>query len=504
MIKYIFPLYILLAGAFLSSCSHIPGGTVNEVKSLPAIYPDYTNIVIPNNIAPLNFIIKEPGNDYYVQIKHANELTYLHSKDGMIQLSLTKWKKWLKKNINDTIYYQIYIKDSQGKLNRYQQFYQFVSSDSIDPYMAYRLINTGYVLWEKLGIYQRCLENFTEKPIIESSSVDKACMNCHSFSAQNPNTMMIHTRQYNSGTTILYNHHLTKFNTKTDHTLSAGVYPSWNPNGYLLAMSTNIIGQQFHALLPKRINVTDAASDIILYNVKTNTVTTCPQLCTPWRENLPAWSPDGKYLYYISAPKRLIDPPMIDANEPYSLLRISYDVNTNSWGKADTLIRAGDINGSVTFAKPSPDGKYVVFTLTHSGYFTIHYKDADLYLLNLETKEITKADINSDCVDSYHSWSHNGHWMVLSSKRPNNLFTRPWFTHFSANGTFTKPFVLPQEEPDFYTSFLMNYNIPEFITGEVKTTPMEWRDAIKVPAVPVMFDTSVDVDALTGATAAKK
>ena len=43
-----------------------------EAGRLPVIKPDYTEIVIPPNIAPLNFLIKEQGNRYYVKIYSKN------------------------------------------------------------------------------------------------------------------------------------------------------------------------------------------------------------------------------------------------------------------------------------------------------------------------------------------------------------------------------------------------------------------------------------------------
>ena len=41
------------------------------VKRLPRIRPDYSGIVVPPNIAPLNFLVEEPGLEYRVQIHAA-------------------------------------------------------------------------------------------------------------------------------------------------------------------------------------------------------------------------------------------------------------------------------------------------------------------------------------------------------------------------------------------------------------------------------------------------
>ena len=36
-------------------------------------------------------------------------------------------------------------------------------------------------------------------------------------------------------------------------------------------------------------------------------------------------------------------------------------------------------------------------------------------------------------------------------------------------GHFSKPFLLPQKEPDFYDTFTYTYNLPELIKAPVKT-----------------------------------
>ena len=492
-------LYIAFGLTALVSCSKSYDNCV-KVNYKPTIYPDYTDVVIPVNIAPLNFKLVNNTDLLKVEVKTKKQTVTLKCKNGKAFWNERKWRKLLSDNVNDTLFYTATIIDSIGQVVRCAPFWQVVSPDSIDSHIAYRLINTGYVLWDKMGIYQRCLEKFKQKPIIENKSIDVACVNCHSFSAQNPKTMLLHIRKFNGGTAILYDGKLQKYNTKTSISMSAGVYPSWNPNGYLIAMSTNLISQQFHNNYGKRIYVSDSKSDIVLLNMKTQTLTTCPQLSTKALENLPAWAPDGRTLYYTSAPER-VGEKGYDNGYWYSLLRITYDESTNSWGTADTVLRANDLGGSITFPKPSPDGRYIAFTFANRGYFTPFNSEADIHLLDLKTNEITVPEgVNSQCAESNHGWSHNGHWLVVSSKWPDGMFTKPYFAHFDGNGNFSKRFLLPQEDPDFYDDFTLNYNNTDFITGEVPTTPIQWRDAIKADPIPVKSDPTVDIDGLSGAT----
>ena len=61
---------------------------------------------------------------------------------------------------------------------------------------------------------------------------------------------------------------------------------------------------------------------------------------------------------------------------------------------------------------------------------------------------------------------------MFSSKRRDGLFTRPYFALMTEDGQFSKPFLLPQEDPEFYDSFMRTFNLPELIQGPV-TVPTE-------------------------------
>ena len=172
----------------------------------------------------------------------------------------------------------------------------------------------------------------------------------------------------------------------------------------------------------------------------------------------------------------------------YDLCSVSFDPATRRFGTVvDTLYKASKIDKSVSFPRVSPDGKYLLYTLSGYGNFSIWHKDADLYMIDLSTLQSYPLEAaNSDDVESYHSWSSNRRWFVFSSRRIDGLYTRPYIAYVDEYGKVGKPFLLPQKDAGFYQSFMKSFNFPEFITGKVKVRG-------RVLAIKAKEDTGTDV-----------
>ena len=99
----------------------------------------------------------------------------------------------------------------------------------------------------------------------------------------------------------------------------------------------------------------------------------------------------------------------------------------------------------------------------------IRDRESDLYLLELASGKICELpSVNSNDVESFHTWSSTGKWFVFSSKRLDGLWARPFFSHFDpSTGRASKPFLLPQKNPHFYENFTRTYNLPELVTKPV-------------------------------------
>lgn len=280
--------------------------------------------------------------------------------------------------------------------------------------------------------------------------------------------MLFHLRARHGGTVLIDGDEIDFLQTQTDRTISALVYPSWHPSGRFVAFSVNKTTQDFHPT--QRTEVFDLASDVVVYDIEAQTILTTPPIFSQSDfETFPSFSADGKTLYFCSGAAC----PMPDSIQSlrYSLCSISFDPETKSFGRqVDTLYNAETQGLSVSFPRVSPNGKYLMCTLSSYATFPIWHKDADLYLIDLEKGESICLDqVNSEYADSYHSWSSDSRWVVFSSRRLDGLYTRPFFVYINENGEAAKPFLLPQKKiAGYYTELMKSYNIPEFITGKIK------------------------------------
>jgi len=449
---------------FLMSCSDFRSDC-KKTNVQPKIYPDYIGVTIPYNIAPLNFCLKEKIKEGKAIFSCQDESFEVDAQEGSFTIPERKWKSLLLKSIGKKVLVTVYVKKEKEWMV-YLPFAFQVAREPIDSYLAYRLIEPGYTLWNKMGIYQRNLENFAQSAVYENKMTDGNCVNCHSFCKQNPEKMLFHLRATYPCTILMDGDKIVKLNTKTEQTISPLVYPSWHPSAKYIAFSVNKTTQDFHPR--QRVEVYDTKSDVVVYDIAKQEIVTCPSLFSENAfESFPTFSPDGKTLYFCTAAAK----PMPENRDvlKYSLCSISFDPEKRSFGqKVDTLYSAAKNGKSVAFPRVSPDGHFLIFTISDFGTFPIWHDEADLAMVDLRTGQtINMKTVNSNKTDSYHSWSSNSRWIVFSSRRMDGLYTRPFFAYVAKNGVVAKPFVLPQKKNDFYTSLMKSYNIPEFITGKI-------------------------------------
>lgn len=477
--------------------------TFLSVEGTPTIYPDYKEVVIPPNIAPLNFLVDEEQVDDCVARFTYPGGSMTFGQSGRVEIDAEDWHEMLASAKGSTMQVEVFA-HKKGEWISYEPFSIEVANDSIDPYIAYRLIPPSYSTFEQLYICQRHVEDFEEIQIYNNQMLESVdgghCINCHAFQNYHTDRMQFHVRAEFGGTVIYDQGKMKKVDMKRGEAISSGVYPAWHPSLNLIAYSMNKTFQNFHTNLVGKVEVQDSQGGMMLYDVEHDEVKV---ICNePDRLNaFPAWSPDGKYLYYAAAAfaykdsAAMAEAPELDLalqheiiqryqEVHYDIVRRAFDPATQSFGPEEMVWEASKDSASLTVPRISPDGRYLLVSKGDFGVFHIWHPESDLYVADLQSngdslRTYPLAEANSERAESFHNWSSNGRWILFESRRSDNNYTRLYFAYFDQEGKAHKAFELPQQNPEYETLNLRSYNVPEFMVEPVKTTPQDLARVVR-------------------------
>ncbi|MBN2038106.1 MAG: PD40 domain-containing protein [Chitinispirillaceae bacterium] len=479
---------------------------------LPRCDPAYCGTVIPPNIAPMNFVIRENASSYRVRIYAPNGDTIgirSSGRTGRVVIPQKKWKRLLASNRGGTLKIDVYARQDR-EWRRFGPIVMTIAAEEIDRYLVYREIY-GYKSIPEMAIRQRDVSGFDEMTVLHNRTLSTrslACINCHSFCGNDPRRMIVHMRGEGQGMLLVKGGRAAKIDTRTRFNRGPASYASWHPSGRLLAFAVMKVNQTLHSVDDPRV-VIDESSDLIIYDVESNVISTCPHIADPGRmETLPEWSPDGRYLYFCSAPQ----PERVDnafytglkyRDIKYDLMRIPFNIRTGAWGHREVVLSSQETHLSNVQPSISPDGRYLLFVMMPYSYFAVYNDQSDLYLMDLSTGTWRRLDaVNSAFAESFHSWSSNSRWFVFSSRRRDGLCAFPYFAHVDSTGAISKPFILPQKDPALYEIRLASFNVPVLAK---KPIPVSWRELGRVACgaageVAARLDSMVKVDGISGAS----
>lgn len=460
----------------LTACGSHPDVPSNCTSSnaLPAIYPDYVGVTIPSNIAPLSFMLKDSAyTDCVARLTAADGKSLTYGDGLKVMIDEDEWNGMLQASAGKAINVEVFGKKQDGGWIAFKGFKINVAKEEIDPYISYRLIEPSYIMYDEMNISQRQLTSYDESEIFNNKITwdqkKGQCINCHSYQNYHTDNMLFHVRSTHGATIIVTDGKPKAVNLKRENTISPGVYPAWHPTEKLVAFSTNKTAQMFHTMNKNKVEVFDAESDLILYDVNNDKVLpVCSD--TTRLEVFPTWTPDGKWLYYCCAADSLKGSSISKAYDKlhYSIYRKSFDAKTLSFGDEELVYDAAQKGRSSSLPRISPDGRHMVFAEGGYGCFNIWHNDADIVMMDLKTGSIldTKA-MNSQRAESYPSFSSNGKWVMCASRRDDGNYSRVYIAYFDGK-RIHKPFMLPQSDPEHNIMRLKSYNRPEFMVEPVK------------------------------------
>jgi Tol biopolymer transport system component len=329
------------------------------------------------------------------------------------------------------------------------------------------------------------------------------CFNCHTFHRHDPDRFLFHLRVKHPGMMLVLDGKMRRINTDQAPMFRPFAYASWHPDGRHIAATCNRFIGHFpaHARL-YYFQALEKRGDLAVYDVEKNTISTTEAVFDhEYIETHPCWSPDGKYIYY----SRCRDTPTVQPEDweesRFDLMRIAYDAATDTWGSPATVKAYSKLGLSCAFPRPSPCGKYVLHILADKTTYPIHQKSSDVYLLDLASKEHRRLDpVCSDLAESYPRWSSNGRWFTFLSNRRDGISALPYLAYFDTQGEAHKAFVLPQEDPAYYDTFIDTYNVVELLKCRVSVSTFELAQAMRQPAREAEFADPPEVDAYTGPT----
>ena len=439
-----------------------------ESDEQPEIFPDYNGVTIPAGIAPMDFNLPEGYTKVKVDVKGSISGT-MKGGGRCARFGIKQWKALTEANKGGSLSFSVSGK-KDGRWTRFKDFEMAVSAEPLEEFgITYRQIAPGYTTYSSIGIYQRDLHSFRQYPILTSTLLPGQCMGCHTPNRTSPDCFMFHVRGAKGGTYVRRGDKSDWYITKTDKTIGNIAYSYWHPSGDYFAGSIDPVRQCFWTGDKRWIEVADLAADVVVVDERSKELIISPLLTTEDHlEMQPAFSADGRTIYFCRAQAKNVPAELDEVR--YDLCSISFDSEAGQLGDSvNVIIPAAENKFSVTWPKPSFDGRFLIYCKADAGCFPIEHKEADLWLMDLQTGETRPIDeVNSQYSESYHSWSKGSKWFLFSTRRFDGLYGQVYFSSIGEDGQCTKPFLLPQRNPrEFYHSVRYSFNVPDFTSGKV-------------------------------------
>jgi len=175
-------------------------------------------------------------------------------------------------------------------------------------------------------------------------------------------------------------------------------------------------------------------------------------------------SPDGRVVVStVKDESVFVSKPDLAFSQLFFPIKGILCIYNRQTGTFKSLPGADDPNYVQSNPSWSPDGRYIVFARSKVYRLKSVRKDqpdSELYIIPAEGGRAKKLRANTNRMNSWHSWSPNGKWLVFSSKA-NTIYTQLFLTHIDEQGYSTPPVLL-----EHFTARDRAANIPEFVNAD--------------------------------------
>ncbi len=455
-------------------------------SGLEIVYP-FEGSVFPADFSPASFVWKntDPGKTWNVIFQASGKKIKVVSDTCCYRPDAGLWEKLKSISGQKPILFSISDEDNEHKASVNFSF----SSDSVNAPIFYRAVPLPFRYAnnyrDQLEWYMGDVGTNSKRLMLNNMPV---CANCHSFTkdgsmfgmdvdyANDKGNYAISTIENKSVISVNDIVSWSEYK-KEDGEKTFGLLTQLSPDGKY-AIST-IKDQSIFVPVDKNFWYSQLFFPIkgilVVYNIAKDTFSKLSGASNKdFVQSSPAWSPDMKEIIFarsktteveglennkvvIIGLKYAADYINREKDFKFDLYRVPW--NDGKGGEAIPIEGASNNNKSNYFARYTPDGKWLVFCQAEN--FMLLQQDSRLYIMPTSGGGKPRLmNCNLDEMNSWHSFSPNGKWMLFSSKHF-GPYTQLFLTHIDENGNDTPPVWLEQ-----LTVPKKAANIPEFVNTD--------------------------------------
>ena len=108
--------------------------TARPTDELARLFPDYAEVTIPTNIAPLNFRLENPHTAAYALLRVGDKQVQVKERKGQFTIPASDWKELIGEAGGQTLTIQLFAQDAEWLA--YPTCSLHIAAEPIDPYIA--------------------------------------------------------------------------------------------------------------------------------------------------------------------------------------------------------------------------------------------------------------------------------------------------------------------------------------------------------------------------------